>query len=164
MKRRCGLTSPPSPHPLALPPLPFPPHPSSASATQPVIYITDHLIECLLKHWSDHNTLVWVCANNFTHTKVYTYTTHSHTHTHTELTCDITVDLFFCLFVFKMKVNQVSKWEGPLTRIKTWREMCVFMFSNLLYQKLNTKRCVLSKSQTVFHHRLTITWSLNINV
>lgn len=27
--------------------------------------------------------------------------------------------------------------------------MCVFMFSNLLYQKLNTKRCILSKSQTV---------------
>lgn len=63
-----------------------------------------------------------------------------------------------------MKVNQVSKWEGPLTRIKTWSEMCVFMFSNLLYQKLNTKRCILSKNQTVFHHRSTWTWSLNIDV
>lgn len=60
-----------------------------------------------------------------------------------------------------MKVNQVSKWEGPLTRIKTWREMCVFMFSNLLYQKFcSTKRCVLSKkSDFAVHLRSTSTWS-----
>lgn len=34
--------------------------------------------------------------------------------------------------------------------------MCVFMFSNLLYQKLNTKWCVLSKNQTVSRLRLTL--------
>lgn len=63
-------------------------HLTPPPATQPVTYITDHLIECLLKHWSDHDTLLWVCANTLIHT---------HTYTH-RLTCDITVDLFCSCF------------------------------------------------------------------
>lgn len=54
-----------------------------------------------------------------------------------------------------MKVNQVSRWKGSLTRIKKHDVKSVFLCTLTSCTKsLITKRCILSKSQTALHHRL----------